>query len=96
MSEDFQVVTRKKKPIKIKVKYNMYSDASSWYNPTFVSVVEGVNEAEALASRKGYNKWWHIHDLISDNVIDYIGENEVSRGQHPHPKPRFDEPENTD
>mgnify|MGYP000882257349 CR=1 FL=1 len=95
MSEEFQIVSRKKKSRKIKIEYNMYSDASGWHNPTFVSVVEGVNEAEALASRKGFTKWWHIHNPYTDNVIDYYGTYEISRGHHPHPEPPQLEEETT-
>ena len=80
---NFQVISTKKK--KSKVEYDMYSDASTWLNPKYISTVLGKAEAENLSIRFGIKKWWHIHNKKTDEVIDYFGLKEVSKGKHPHP-----------
>lgn len=84
MSEDFsgfEVVSKKKKRVrKPKVIYRMYSDASHWPNPNFVDNVEGIEGGLNLAIRKGLRKWWHLHNPETNEVIDFYGEKEKSRG----------------
>lgn len=85
MSDDFQTVNKRKRNRKQKIEYKMYSDASSWKNPKFVCKVSGINEGLGFASRLNLQKWWHLHDEDTDNVIDFYGETEISRGKHPYP-----------